>query len=221
VPSFDVLTFDCYGTLIDWETGIAEAFLRAGREGAIDLDRGAVLETYADVEPEVQAGSYRPYREVLTAAAAETARRLGWQLSQERATFLAASLTEWPPFPDTNPALEALAAKGVALGMLSNVDDDLLAGTLRHFTVDFGFRVTAEHVRAYKPAVDHFVRARALVEERRWLHVAQSYFHDVEPACTLGIPVVWVNRKGEQPSGVARPTAQVADLAGLVDWLTP
>jgi 2-haloacid dehalogenase/putative hydrolase of the HAD superfamily len=219
VPSFDVLTFDCYGTLVDWETGIAEAFLHTGREEGMRLDREAVLRAYANIEPEVQTERYRPYREVLTLAAAKTARRVGWPLSQERASFLAESLPRWPPFPDTNAALELLAAAGITLGILSNVDEDLLAGTLRHFTVEFGFCVTAEQVRAYKPAVDHFERARVLVGERRWLHVAQSYFHDVEPACTMGIPVVWVNRKREQPSGIARPATQVADLARLVDWL--
>ncbi len=219
MPSFDVLTFDCYGTLIDWETGIAEAFLHAGRDEGIELTREAVLATYAAVEPEVQAERYRSYREVLTAAAKETARRLGWQPSEGRATFLTESLTTWPPFPDTNPALKLLAAKGIALGILSNVDDDLLAGTMRHFTVDFGFLVTAERLRAYKPAADHFAHARGLVGDRRWLHVAQSYFHDVEPACALDIPVVWVNRKDEEPSGAARPTTQVAGLLELVDWL--
>jgi 2-haloacid dehalogenase/putative hydrolase of the HAD superfamily len=122
---------------------------------------------------------------------------------------------------DTNPALERLVSLGVSLGILSNVDDDLLAGTRQHFSVDFDLIVTAQQLRSYKPARGHFDRARSIIGGRRWLHVAQSYFHDIEPAVTLGIPVVWVNRKGEEPLGTARPTAEVRDLTELVQWLTP
>ncbi len=219
MPAIDVLTFDCYGTLIDWETGIAEAFLRAAGAQGVTLDREAVLETYAAVEPQVQAGRFQPYRAVLTAAATETARRFGWRISRDQAAFLPDSLPSWPPFPDTNAALEALAAKGIALGILSNVDDDLLAGTRQHFTIDFEFHVTAQQIRSYKPAIGHFERAREIVGHRRWLHVAQSYFHDVEPACAFGVRVVWVNRNGEQSTGTARPTAEVPDLTTLVEWM--
>ncbi len=167
----------------------------------------------------MQAGPYRPYREVLEEVARETARRLNWPLAPDRARFLPESLPGWKPFSDTNPALERLKAAGYRLGILSNIDDDLLAGTLRRFTVAFDVLVTAEQVRSYKPAHAHFIRARELAGTAGWLHVAQSYFHDIEPACTLGIPVVWVNRKREPPSGSARPTAEVATLEGLVEWL--
>jgi 2-haloacid dehalogenase/putative hydrolase of the HAD superfamily len=214
-----VITFDCYGTLIDWETGIAEAFLGAARKGGRALDRGAVLAAYAEIEPTVEASGYRRYREVLTDTAVEVAGRLGWRLDRDRARFLAESLPGWRPFADTGPALMALRERGYRLGVLSNVDDDLLAGTRRHFPVGFDLLVTAQQVGSYKPAAGHFLEARRRLAQQRWLHAAQSYFHDVEPAVALGIPVVWINRKGERPAGAARPDAEVTTLTGLVTWL--
>lgn len=216
---YDVITFDCYGTLIDWESGIAQAFLLAGRATGKALEREAVLAAYAEVEPTIEAGGYRRYREVLTDTAVEVARRLGWALERDRARFLADSLPGWRPFSDTNPSLAALAARGYRLGILSNVDDDLLAGTRRYLPTGFELLITAERVGSYKPAHGHFLETRKRLSGARWLHAAQSYFHDVEPAHALGVPVVWVNRKHEQPTGAARPDGEVTDLAGLVDWL--
>jgi 2-haloalkanoic acid dehalogenase type II len=217
---YDVLTFDCYGTLIDWETGISAAVAAAAKAAGVALHREAILQVHAAVEPAVQAEDYRSYRAVLQQVALAAAERLGFPLTGATSAFLPESVPRWPPFPDTNPALERLKDAGLRLGILSNVDNDLLAGTLRHFTVDFDFVVTAEQLHSYKPAASHFLRARELVGEERWLHVAQSYFHDVEPACALEIPVVWVNRKGESPRGEARPVFEVGDLTGLVHRLT-
>jgi 2-haloacid dehalogenase/putative hydrolase of the HAD superfamily len=222
---YDVVTFDCYGTLIDWERGIADAFLEAAATAGVRLDRAAVLAAYAAIEPRVQAEVYRTYREVLTESARRVAERLGWALPPAHAGFLAASLSAWPPFPDTNPALERLARAGYRLGILSNVDDDLLAGTRRHFQVSFDPIVTAQQVRAYKPAPPHFVTARqrlgAAATAGRWLHAAQSYFHDVQPARALGIPTAWINRKAEQPADGGRADREVRTLAELADWLAP
>ena len=216
---YDVITFDCYGTLIDWEAGIAQAISTAARAAGVSVRRDEVMRAYLEVEPAVQAAEYRSYREVLCQAAARTAALLGWSVKPEHAEFLADSLPQWHPFPDTNDALRQLKADGYRLGILSNVDDGLLEGTLRNLSVDFDFLVTAESVRSYKPACGHFLQARKIVGGARWLHAAQSYFHDVEPARELDVPVVWVNRNGEVPSGEARPTAEVADLMGLVRWL--
>ncbi len=216
---YDVISFDCYGTLIDWETGIAEAFWAAARVDGKAPARDALLAAYAEVEPRVEGGGYRRYRDVLRDTAVEVARRLGWTLAPDRARFLAESLPAWRPFPDTNPSLSALHDRGYRLGILSNVDDDLLAGTRQQLSGRFDLVVTAEQVGSYKPAPGHFLEARKRVSGKRWLHVAQSYFHDVEPAVALGVPVVWVNRKGEPPAGAARPDGEVRDLAGLVEWL--
>jgi len=126
----------------------------------------------------------------------------------------------WRPFPDTNRGLRRLVAAGYQLGILSYVDDDLLAGTRRHFGAPFEIVVTAQQVRSYKPAPPHFTAARNQIGERPWLHAAQSYFHDVVPARALGIPVAWINRQGRAPSGQARPDITLGNLEDLADWLS-
>jgi 2-haloalkanoic acid dehalogenase type II len=216
---YDVVTFDCYGTLIDWERGISAAFAAAMAADGVSLDLAQLLAAYHEIEPAVQAETYRPYRDVLTETARRVATRVGWQLAESRAGFLADSLPQWPPFPDTNPALERLNAAGYRLGILSNVDDDLLAGTRRHFTAPFELVVTAQQVRSYKPAPAHFTAARQRVGGGRWLHAAQSYFHDIEPARALAIDHAWINRKGERPAGVGGADHEFRDLAGLAGWL--
>lgn len=215
---FDIVTFDCYGTLIDWESGIPNAFIAAAREDGVELQRGAILHAYAETEPAVESEHYRLYRDVLTETAVRVANKLGW--TPRRPQFLAESLPSWTPFPDTNPALERLIAAGHRLGILSNTDDALLAATRRHFTVDFELIVTAEQVRSYKPAPPHFLTARKAIGNQRWLHAAQSNFHDIVPANALGIPTAWVNRRGEAALAGGTPSFEVADLQGLADRLT-
>jgi 2-haloalkanoic acid dehalogenase type II len=217
---FDVLTFDCYGTLIDWERGIAEAFAAAATADGVTLDRAAVLRAYHEIEPAVQAERYRRYRDVLAIAARGVAERLGWKLAPGREAFLPESLPSWPPFPDTNDALRRLRAAGHRLAILSNVDDDLLAGTRRHLAVDFDFVVTAQQVGAYKPAPGHFLAARERIAAAPWLHVAQSYFHDVQPARALGIASAWINRKGERRLDDHGPDYEFRSLAEAADALT-
>jgi 2-haloalkanoic acid dehalogenase type II len=212
--SFDVVTFDCYGTLIDWESGLVQAFAEASTADGVQLDPHAVLHVLFDAHPKT---GYQPYRERLADAALRVSHQLGWRISRERAAFLAESLARWTPFPDTNPALERLRDAGYALGILSNVDDDLLADTLRHLTVPFEFTVTAQQVRSYKPALAHFHAGRERVAGRRWLHVAQGYIYDVAPCAQLGIPVAWINRKGE--TAPARPGREFGTLTELADWL--
>jgi 2-haloalkanoic acid dehalogenase type II len=216
---YDVISFDCYGTLIDWEGGISDAFARAAAADARRIDRAQVLKAYAEIEPSVEASPYRRYRDVLTETAQRVAQRLGWPLSRERALFLAESLPDWQPFADTNHALERLAAAGYSLGILSNIDDDLLAGTRRHFTVPFDLIVTAQQVGSYKPAPGHFTEARQRITGRRWLHAAQSYFHDVIPARALGIPIAWINRHHEAASDGGRADREFHTLTELADWL--
>lgn len=215
----DVVTFDCYGTLIDWERGISGAFAAALEADGVSLDPARVLAAYHEIEPAVQAESYRSYREVLAETARRVARRLGWDLPDGRAGFLAESVSGWPAFADTNPALERLARAGYRLGILSNVDDDLLAGTRRQLTAPFDLIVTAQQAGSYKPAAGHFEIARRRAGGARWLHAAQSYFHDVQPARALGIPCAWINRKGEPAPDGGRADQEFRDLAGLAGWL--
>ena len=215
---YDIITFDCYGTLIDWESGIAGAFTRAVVGTGSRLDPHTVLAAYERIEPAVQAEEYRSYREVLTESARRVARQLDWPLPEARAGFLAESLPLWIPFPDTNAALERLFRAGYQLGILSNVDDDLLAETRKHFTVPFDLIVTAQQVRSYKPADGHFVTARERIGGRRWLHAAQSHFHDVTPARRNRIPTAWINRASE-PRREPRPDRELSTLTELADWL--
>ena len=220
MPPYDVVTFDCYGTLIDWERGISEAFAAAASRAGRSCAAGDVLAAYAAVETDVEASPYRPYREVLAEAAVGVARRLNWPLAVEDARFLAESLPSWPPFPDTNPALKRLSSAGVRLGILSNVDEDLLERTREQLDAPFDLVVTAERVQSYKPGLAHFQAARAaLGPDARWLHAAQSYFHDVVPAKALGIPVAWINRKAERPGPAGPPDRELADLTALANWL--
>ena len=217
--SYDVVTFDCYGTLIDWETSIGGWFQsRAAFEG-VALSRPNALAAYAEIEQVVEAAAYRSYRQVLVETALRVGRRFGWRLTAREAASLVESLADWRPFPDTNPALERLSAAGYRLGILSNVDDDLLANTMRHFRARFDVLVTAQQVRSYKPAFGHFQTARQRIGAAPWLHAAQSHFHDVVPARALGIPVAWVNRKGLTASTDVRPDIEVRTLAGLADHL--
>lgn len=217
---YDFVTFDCYGTLVDWEGGIGGWFEQSARADGVALDRKQVVAAYAEIEPAVEAESYRSYRDVLTETALRIAKRFHWALTPEKARGLADSLPDWKPFSDTNPSLERLAAAGHRLGILSNVDDDLLAATRRHLSVSFDLLVTAENVRSYKPAPAHFEEARRRIGASLWLHAAQSHFHDVVPCRALGIPVAWVNRKAEMPRPPT-PDHEVATLAGLAALLEP
>jgi 2-haloalkanoic acid dehalogenase type II len=217
---YDIVTFDCYGTLIDWERGISRAFAAAMSADGMSLDPGPLLAAYHEIEPAVQAEGYRCYRDVLAETARRVADRVGWPLARSRAGFLAESLPAWPPFPDTKPALERLAEAGYRLGILSNIDDDLLAGTRRHLTVGFDLIVTAEQVGSYKPMPGHFATARRLIGGGRWLHAAQSYFHDIQPARALGIDNAWINRKAERPADGGPVDREFQELGGLAGWLT-
>ena len=213
---YDVITFDCYGTLIDWELGMRTAFSKVLERSGSAATPAEAVEIYGTIEPVVQAEEYRSYREVLDEAASRTLSSLGITRPGTRA-FLSDSLHAWPPFPDTNPALERLRDAGVKLALLSNIDDDLLATTLQHFTVRFDFTITAQQVGSYKPAEGHFTAARAAIGDARWLHAAQSYFHDIIPARRLGISTAWINRKDEDSLDGGFPDWEFAGLAALAD----
>lgn len=217
---FEILMFDCYGTLVDWSRGIVEAFQREAERDGVRLEPVRILEAHARIEREVEAERYRPYREILTIVAGRVAHELGWPIAPERGRFLPDSVGRWPAFADTGPALRRLRER-YRLAILSNVDDDLLAETRRHLDVDFAFVVTAQQVRSYKPAHAHFEEALRRAGGRdRILHVAQSLYHDVVPARALDLPVVWVNRSAQtRPADVPAPDRTVRDLAELADVL--
>jgi 2-haloalkanoic acid dehalogenase type II len=208
---FDIITFDCYGTLIDWERGIRDAF--AGELSHSSASPDEALALYALLEPIVQREQYRSYREVLDETASRVLQAVG--VANPSSGFLSQSLASWTPFADTNPALVRLRDAGIRLGLLSNIDDDLLAETRKHFTVDFDLIITAAQVGSYKPAEGHFTAARAAIGKARWLHAAQSYFHDIVPTRRLGIRNAWINRKDEEPTDGGRPDREYSDLGEL------
>ena len=172
------VTFDVYGTLIDWETGAFDAFSKEAERDGYTLSR-----------------------------------ELGWPLEPSRSGFLPDSVSRWPPFKETHTQLERFAKK-FEVGLISNIDDKLLGLTRRHFKTDFDLVVTAQQVRSYKPDPAHFKEAERRIGGRKgWVHVASSYYYDVEPAVKLKIPVIWVNRTGETlDAGAKKPTAEVKSL---------
>lgn len=212
---FDAVTFDCYGTLIDWERGILGA-LDALFEGA-GVEVPAVeerLELFARLEADAERGEFRTYREVLVDVALALGLEFGTEADRDRAAAFAASVPTWPPFSDSTAALNALGAR-YRLAILSNVDDDLFEGSATLLGVDFDEVVTAQQLRSYKPAAAHFheVLRRLDLPVDRVLHVAQSLYHDVAPAKALGFKCVWVNRRtGKRGGGATRPAMAVPDL---------
>jgi len=232
---FDALTFDCYGTLVDWERGILAAVDELSASLSTDFaepastardragDRERLLALFGRLEAEAERGAFRTYRSVLADVARGLGAELGVEVTPERADAFADSVGDWPPFVDTVVSLRALAGR-YRLAIVSNVDDDLFARTAKRLEVPFDEVVTAEQVRSYKPAPAHFHEAlrRLDVARDRVLHVAQSLYHDVAPARALGISCVWVNRRagragwGATPEAVATPDLEVRDLASLV-----
>lgn len=216
---YDFVTFDCYGTLVDWEGGIYAAFSEIAAAHRPSLQRSEILAAHAEIEPQVEAERFRSYREVLIETAQRMARRFDFEIGVQEAERLPESLPSWEIFSDTNPALRRLREAGYSLGILSNVDDALLHRTMRRFDAGFELRVTAQQVGAYKPATAHFERAAEAIGERRWLHAAQSWFHDIVPASQRGLPSVWVNRKRETPGERGAPLREFVDLTALADFL--
>jgi 2-haloacid dehalogenase len=208
-------TFDCYGTLIDWNRGIESAL------GEIlgHADSGRLLAHYHAVEPRVQAESSLPYREVMGRSAAAVAAIEGVELEDGREHALAESLPSWRPFAEVPEALGELRRRGWRLAILSNTDPDLLAASVEALGVSFDLLITAEEAGSYKPAPGHWRRFRDQVggELDAHAHVAASLFHDVAPCAELRIPCVWINRLGES-SDLPR-AAELSDLAGLPDTL--
>ncbi|HET9719074.1 MAG TPA: HAD family hydrolase [Solirubrobacteraceae bacterium] len=213
------VTFDVYGTLIDWESGAYDAFRAEAERDGFTIEREELVALFHSVQQQIQAGSYELYAEVLRRTAVQIARELGWPLEPSRSGFLPDSVQRWPAFKETNPVLQKVAKKH-SIGLISNVDDKLLGQTRRHLRsatgqpLDFDLVVTAQQVRSYKPDAAHFTECeRRIGGKKGWVHIAASYYHDVEPCLKKKIPVIWVNRNGQQlESGQKKPDAEVKNL---------
>src|SRR5215210_2066808 len=204
--AFDALTFDCYGTLIDWETGIDRALREALGPSAGDMHTDELLERYAVHEAEIERGPYLRYRDVLSEAARRLARDLGTEMTDDAAARFGGSVGDWPAFPDSAAALKRLSTR-YRLGVITNCDDDLFASSRPRLGVDWDWVVTAQQVGSYKPNPRNFEFAFETIDvpRTRILHVAQSLFHDHVVAKRLGMSTVWINRRHDRPGSVATP----------------
>jgi len=205
------ITFDCYGTLIDWETGVYEAFQKEADRDGFTLDRDVLVPRFIEIQREIQSGSYELYAEVLRRTAVRVAAELEWELESSRAQFLPDSVPRWMPFREANAQLERFGKK-YETGILANIDDKLLGATRRHLRTDFDLVVTAQQVRSYKPDPAHFKECARRIEKRKknWVHIASGYPTDVAECIREKIPVIWVNRHGEElETGQKKPTAEV------------
>lgn len=219
---FECLSFDCYGTLIDWETGISSALRPILEAHEVSADHDALLELFGKAETGIEAGSYRPYREVLRAVLSKIGDVLGFEPSRNELESFSASVRNWPAFTDSSEALRALA-KRYRLIILSNIDDDLFRSSQELLGVEFDHVFTAQQIGSYKPSRRNFeyLIQHAGAPRHRILHVAQSLFHDIAPAMRSGLSTVWVNRRqglagfGATPPAEAAPDATVSDLRSL------
>jgi 2-haloacid dehalogenase len=216
--SVEVLTFDCYGTLIDWEAGIGSGLAAIVQAHGRDNPVEELLERYADHEAALEAGPYLRYREVLASACRGVCADLGIAPTEEQVATFAGSVGEWPAFPDSATALAGLHER-FRLAVITNCDDDLFAASNRRLGMTFDWIITAEQAGSYKPSHRNFELAFERIgrPRDRILHVAQSLFHDHVPARELGLRSVWINRLGETPG--PQPTRELPDLGALPDTL--
>jgi 2-haloacid dehalogenase len=219
---FDVLTFDCYGTLIDWEAGIWDALRPILAVHQCTISQEQALEMYGEFESKAEGDEYFEYKTILHMVLGDFGSRLGFVADPAELEMFAASVKDWPAFPDSAHALQFLHQK-YKLAIISNIDDDLFSYSEQKLQVKFDWIITARQARSYKPSLNNFHLAieRIGLPEGKILHVAQSLFHDIAPAKKLGLSTVWVNRRhdkagfGATPPAQAQPDLEVPDLQSL------
>ena len=227
---FEVVSFDCYGTLIDWERGILPPLKQLLSNREIDFSDDGTLELFAEFESELEKdeNDYIEYRKILQEIVKKFGQRFNFEPTETESgteiNCLVDSIKNWQPFPDTVAALSALKQK-YKLAVISNIDDDLFAGTAKHLKVEFDWLITAEKVRSYKPSIRNFEIALETmgIPPEKLLHVAQSVYHDIVPATSMGISTVWVNRRhdktgfGATMPASGKPDLEVPDLKTLLE----
>lgn len=219
---FTVITFDCYGTLIDWENGILRAMRPLLEKHEIKIPDSAILDLYAQLESEAENGPYRNYRGILQAVIKGFGEEFDFTPDATELDLLANSISRWRPFGDTVNALKSLK-QHYKLAILSNIDDSLMKKSLSQLKVDFDYVITAQQLSCYKPSDQFFRQAlrRLKTPRETVLHVAQSIYHDIVPAKRLQLTAVWVNRRknvagfGATPPAYAEPNLEVPDLKSL------
>lgn len=216
---FAVLTFDCYGTLIDWESGLVRALTPILKAHRIEVSNQQLLELYGRLETAAESGPYLIYKEVLKTVLTQIGGQYGFVPTSDELESFSTSVKDWLPFPDTVAALRRLK-KQYKLAILSNIDDDLFAATAGRLEVEFDWIITAQQVKSYKPSANNFHSAIARIglPKEQILHVAQSLYHDIAPANALGIASVWIHRRlgkegfGATPASVASADVIYTDL---------
>ena len=219
---FEALTFDCYGTLIDWEAGILAGLRRVLGPRGVEPPDDELLEAHAGFEAAAEAGAYAPYREILGSCLLQVADRYGVEPAADEAAAFGDSVGRWPAFPDSADALARLATR-FRLGVLTNCDSDLFARSEGRLGLTFDWVVTAQSIGSYKPDPRNFeaLIAQLGIPPDRILHVAQSLFHDHVPAKAMGLTTVWIDRRHDRPgSGATPPTAPVRPDATFADMAT-
>jgi 2-haloacid dehalogenase/putative hydrolase of the HAD superfamily len=206
------VTTDCYGTLIDWEKGIADAFKKEADRDGLTLDMPALLERFMEAQAQIMSGSYELYAEVLRRAAVTVAEEIDWTIEPSRAQFLPDSVARWQPFRESNAAMDRIKER-YEIGIISNIDDKLLGISRRHLRTELDLVVTAQQVRSYKPDNTHFREcARRLGGKKGWVHIGSGYDADIAPCLKMNVPVIWVNRHGEKLEGRKAPDATVKNI---------
>ena len=223
LSQFQWLSFDCYGTLINWEAGILGYIRPVLKRKQCTVSDDRILNLYSEFEPRRQELPYRTYRQVLAEVMRDFASEFRVEVSDDEARGLADSIRDWGPFPDTVDALRRLKSR-YKLAVLSNIDDDLFVLTAPKFGVAFDGLVTAQQVQSYKPSLRNFetLLERLQIDKRKLLHLAESLYHDVAPARSMGIATVWVNRRQGRPAAATRliaeqPDIEVATVGELAD----
>jgi 2-haloacid dehalogenase len=221
---YKILTFDCYGTLIDWESGIFSALRPILAAHGKSMTDAQLLEIYGELEAQAERGEYRSYRDVLQLVVSGFGKRFGFEPTEQEKRSLPDSLANWLPFADTVAALERLKSR-FKLAIISNVDDDLFAITARRLRINFDHVITAQQARCYKPGLDIFKLALKTIgfPPEQVLHCGQSVYHDVIPAQSFGMSTVWVNRPspragiGAVKSASGKPDLEVPNLETLAN----
>ncbi len=220
---FEVLSFDCYGTLIDWESGLLPILQSLLEKYHIKEDDHVILESFAQFEADIEKGEFINYRQVLKKVVKQFGVKYALRFTETELNSLGESLKNWPPFPDTVATLKQLKEK-YKLAIISNVDDDLFAETAKHLAIEFDYVITAQQVKAYKPSTRNFeiARDRMGIAPEKWLHIAQSIYHDIVPAKSMGLSTIWVNRRQDKEGSgatlpaIAQPDLEVPDLQSLI-----
>ncbi|NET44597.1 haloacid dehalogenase type II [Okeania sp. SIO2B3] len=226
LENFEIVSFDCYGTLIDWESGIITVLKNLIANHQINISAQQILEMFAKFESEAEAGEYIKYREVMKQVVEKIGKELNFQPTESELNSLANSIKNWQPFPDTITALQTLKQK-YRLAIISNIDDDLFTDTAKHLQIEFDFVITAQQIKSYKPSKNNFEMAIKKMEitPEKLLHIAQSIYHDIVPAKAMGLSTIWVNRRqGKEGFGATlpaseKPDLEVPDLKTLVDLI--